>query len=174
MQPVNEHQGSGWQQLVLFFRVVLTDFMRNNCPYIAAGIAYWTLFSLFPLSLVGLSILSYSNSTPVEQTRMVEGIIEHIPVSKEYLLDIVSSVAEARGSLSTIAIAGLLFSGTAVFSAVRKGINHAWHVGQPHYFFLERAIDILMLIGVALLALSAAVLSTNVLGLAPLEETLYS
>ena len=85
MQPVNEHQGGGWQQSVLFTRIVLTDFMRNNCPYIAAGIAYWTLFSLFPLSLVGLSILSYSNSTPAEQTRMVEGIIEHIPVSTEYL-----------------------------------------------------------------------------------------
>lgn len=171
MRPVNEHQRGGWQQSVLFTRVVLTDFMRNNCPYIAAGIAYWTLFSLFPLSLVGLSILSHSNSTPAEQTRMVEGIIEHIPVSTEYLLDIVNSVAESRGALSTIAIIGLLFSGTAVFSAVRKGINHAWHVGQPHYFFLERAIDILMLIGVALLALSAAVLSTNVLGLAPLEKT---
>lgn len=102
---------------------------------------------------------------------MVEGIIEFIPVSADYLLDLVGSVAESRGALSTIAIIGLLFSGTAVFSAVRKGVNHAWHVGQPHYFFLERAIDILMLAGVGLLALFAAILSTNVLGLAPFEET---
>ena len=133
----------------MFTQVVVTDFMRNNCPYIAAGIAYWTLFSLFPLSLAGISILGYTNSTPEEQSRMVEGIIEHIPVSTDYLLDIVSSVAQSRGTLSTIAIIGLVFSGTAVFSAVRKGINHAWHVGQPHYFLIERAIDLLMLLGIA-------------------------
>ena len=161
----------GRKQIILFTRVVLTDFMRNNCPYIAAGIAYWALFSLFPLFLVGISILSYSHSSAEEQTGMVEGIIEYIPVSAEYLLDLVNSVAEARGTLSTIAIVGLLFSGTAVFSAVRKGINHAWHVGLPHHFILERAIDILMLAGVGLLALFAAILSTNVLGLAPFEET---
>ena len=132
MESAINQPGIGRQQIMLFTRVVLTDFMRNNCPYIAAGIAYWALFSLFPLFLVGISILSYSNSSPEEQTSMVEGIIEYIPVSAEYLLDLVSSVAESRGTLSTIAIAGLLFSGTAVFSAVRKGVNHAWHVSQPH------------------------------------------
>lgn len=171
MKPVNDETGNRWQQTLLFTRVVLTDFMRNNCPYIAAGIAYWTLFSLFPLSLVGISILSYTNSSPEEQTRMVESIIENFPVSADYLLDLVNSVSESRGTLGVIATIGLILSGTAVFSAVRKGINHAWHVGQPHFFFLERGIDLLMLLGVALLALFAAVLSTNVLGLAPLEET---
>ena len=171
MQPNAEQRASGWQQTVLFTRVVITDFMRNNCPYIAAGIAYWTLFSLFPLGLAEISILSYTNSTPEEQTTMVENIIENIPVSADYLLDLIDNVAQSRGTLSTLAIIGLVFSGTAVFSAVRKGINHAWHVGQPYYFFIERAIDLLMLLGVAVLALFAAVLSTNVLGLAPLEET---
>ncbi len=170
-QAGNGQAGNGWQQALLFTRVVLTDFMRNNCPYIAAGIAYWTLFSLFPLSLVGISILSYTNSSPDEQTKMVEGIIENFPVSADYLLDLVNSVSDSRGTLGIIATIGLILSGTAVFSAVRKGINHAWHVGQPHFFFLERGIDLLMLLGVALLALFAAVLSTNVLGLAPLEET---
>jgi len=171
MEPTTNRVGNGWQQALLFIRVVLTDFMRNNCPYIAAGIAYWSLFSLFPLSLVGVSILSYTNSSPEEQTGMVESIIENFPVSADYLLDLVNSVSESRGTLGVIATTGLIFSGTAMFSAVRKGINHAWHVGQPHFFFLERGIDLLMLLGVALLALFAAVLSTNVLGLAPLEKT---
>jgi membrane protein len=171
MQPNAEQQASGWQQTVLFTRVVIIDFMRNNCPYIAAGIAYWTLFSLFPLGLAGISIPSYTNSTPEEQTKMVASIVENIPVSADYLLDLIGSVAQSRGTLSIIAIIGLVFSGMAVFSAVRKGVNHAWHVSQPHYFFIERAIDLLMLLGVAMLALFAAVLSTNVLGLAPLEET---
>ncbi|MCY4625287.1 MAG: YihY/virulence factor BrkB family protein [Chloroflexi bacterium] len=147
---------------ILFIRVVVADFFSNNCPYMAAGIAYWTLFSIFPFSLAGVSILGYINSTSAEQERMVERIIANIPVSADYLLDLVQRVAEARGALSTIAILGLFLSSTAVFSAIRKGVNHAWHVTKPHPFFIGRGIDLLMLVGVALLALMAA---TNLVGL---------
>ena len=131
--------------------VALTDFSRNNCPYVAAGIAYWTLFSLFPLALAGISILGFLYATPEEQSRIVEGIIKLIPVSVDYLSRLVEDVTRQRGALGGMAIIGLLWTGSAVFAAVRKGINHAWHIGKPHYFLLERAIDFVMLLGVATL-----------------------
>ena len=93
---------------------------------------------------------------------MVARIIEQIPVSGDYVLDLVERVAEARGALSFIAVLGLLISGSAVFAAIRKGINHAWHVTRPHPFFIGRGIDLLMLVFVGLLALIAA---TNLVGL---------
>lgn len=147
---------------IIFIRVIISDFFSNNCPYMAAGIAYWTLFSIFPLSLAGVSLLGYLNQTPQEQERMVARIIEQIPVSADYVLNLVERVAEARGTLSLIAVLGLLISGSAVFAAIRKGINHAWHVTRPHPFFVGRGIDLLMLVFVGLLALIAA---TNLIGL---------
>ena len=147
---------------VIFVRVVIADFFSNNCPYMAAGIAYWTLFSVFPLSLAAVSLLGYVIATPESQERMVERIIEQIPVSADYVLDLVERVAEARGALSLVAVVGLLISGSAVFAAIRKGINHAWHVTRPHPFFIGRGIDMLMLVFVGLLALIAA---TNLIGL---------
>ena len=155
---------------ITLFQAALTDFMRNNCTYMAAGIAYWTLFSLFPLVLAGLSVLGFTSSTPEEQGRIVEGIIKVVPVSESYLAQTIEEVAHARGTVGALALIGLLFSGTAVFSAVRKGINHAWHIGQPQYFLLERAIDLVMLIGVAVLAFLVVVLSTNVLGVATADR----
>ena len=62
--------------LVWFIFVSLTDFMRNNSPYMAAGMAYWTLFSLFPLALAGISIIGYFFSTPSEQE--IVGLIKGI------------------------------------------------------------------------------------------------
>ena len=147
---------------VIFVRVVIADFFSNNCPYIAAGIAYWSLFSIFPLSLAAVSLLGYVISTPESQEQMVERIIEQIPVSADYVLNLVERVAEARGALSLVAVGGLLVSGSAVFAAIRKGINHAWHVTRPHPFFIGRGIDMLMLVFVGLLALIAA---TNMVGL---------
>ena len=147
---------------IIFIRVIISDFFSNNCPYMAAGIAYWTLFSAFPLSLAAVSLLGFANPTSIEQEEMVARIIEQIPVSGDYVLDLVERVAEARGALSFIAVLGLLISGSAVFAAIRKGINHAWHVTRPHPFFIGRGIDLLMLVFVGLLALIAA---TNLVGL---------
>ena len=147
---------------IIFVRVIISDFFSNNCPYMAAGIAYWTLFSAFPLSLAAVSLLGFANPTSIEQEEMVARIIEQIPVSGDYVLDLVERVAEARGALSFIAVLGLLISGSAVFAAIRKGINHAWHVTRPHPFFIGRGIDLLMLVFVGLLALIAA---TNLVGL---------
>ena len=147
---------------IVFVRVIISDFFSNNCPYMAAGIAYWTLFSAFPLSLAAVSLLGFANPTSIEQEEMVARIIEQIPVSGDYVLDLVERVAEARGALSFVAVLGLLISGSAVFAAIRKGINHAWHVTRPHPFFIGRGIDLLMLVFVGLLALIAA---TNLIGL---------
>ena len=143
----------------------LTDFTRNNCHYIAGGIAYWTLFSLFPLALAGIAIFSYVYTTPEEQDRIVEGIIELVPVSKDYLAGLIQEITRARETLGVLGIVGLLWAGTAVFSAVRKGINHAWHVRKPPYFLLERAIDLVMLLGVAALALVHVLFTTNLMGI---------
>ncbi len=147
---------------VIFVRVVISDFFSNNCPYMAAGIAYWTLFSIFPLSLAAVSLLGYVISTPEEQQEMVSRIIKQVPVSADYVLNLVQRVSETRGALSIFALIGLLVSSTAVFAAIRKGINHAWHVTRPHPFFVGRGIDMLMLLFVGLLAIIAG---TNLIGL---------
>ena len=160
-----------WRKVLKMLGVAMKDFSRNNCPYIAAGIAYWTLFSLFPLAMAAISILGFVYSAPEEQSRIVQGIVNVVPVSVDYLARLVEDVARARGALGGLALVGLLWTGTAVFSAVRKGVNHAWHIGRPHYFLVERAIDLAMLVGIAVLAFVQVVFSTNLLGLSDLAKS---
>ena len=149
----------------------LTDFTRSNCHYMAGGIAYWTLFSLFPLALAAFSILGYVYPTAEEQARMVDGIVQLVPVSEDYLSTLIQDVTRARGTLGMVAVVGLLWTGTSVFSAVRKGINHAWHVRRPAYFLLERAIDLAMLLGVAALAFVHVLFTTDLLGISSVVGT---
>ena len=158
------------QRAAALLHVALRDFTRNSCHYVAAGIAYWALFSLFPLALAAISIFSFIYTTPREQAPLVEGIVRLIPVSEEYLIDLIGGVAKARGTLGLVAIIGLLVPGAAVFAAVRKGINHAWHIGSPHPFLLQRAIDLIMLMSVVLLAFITVVFTTNTLGVGTLPE----
>ena len=151
--------------------VAFKDFIRNNCPYMAAGIAYWTLFSVFPLALAGIAIMGYFSPSPEQQVKIVEGIVGVFPVSEDEMGDLVQEIVDARGTLSLLAIVGFLWTGSAVFSAVRKGVNHAWHIRTPAYFLIERAIDFVMLLGVAALALAHIVFTTNLLGISTLASS---
>ena len=143
---------------------VLRDFSKNNGSYMAAGIAYWTLFSLFPLALAGISILGFFYPTPQEQGEIIERIIVLVPVSGDYLADLINSLARARGALGLLAIIGLLFSGAKVFAAIRRGINHVWDTDTPHSFMLARAIDFVMLLGAVALIAVVLVFGTMISG----------
>jgi uncharacterized BrkB/YihY/UPF0761 family membrane protein len=127
-----------WTRILTLSWETSKDFSRNGCSYVAAGIAYWALFSLFPLALAAISVLGFLYPTPVEQGRVAEEIIQQIPVSGDYLADLVSEVARSRGVLGTLAVAGLLLSGIRVFASVRRGINHAWNTGSSHTFLVAR------------------------------------
>ena len=162
---------SAWRRFFQMLGVALTDFTRSNTHYVAAGVAYWTLFSLFPLALASMSILGFFYDTPEDRSRIVQGIVDLVPVSEDYLGGLVDDVTRARGALGVLAILALVWTGTAVFSAVRKSINHAWHIREPHYFLHERAIDFAMLLGVAALAFVQVVFTTNLLGIAGLTQT---
>ncbi|MBI4201821.1 MAG: YihY/virulence factor BrkB family protein [Chloroflexi bacterium] len=155
---------------ITLLRLALMDFSRNNSPYMAAGMAYWALFSLFPLALATIAILAYRYPNPEDQEWIVQNILRVMPISRDYLAQVIQDVSQGRGALSILAIIGLLWTGTAVFSAVRKGINHAWHIGRPPYFLLERATDFAMLLGVAVLAFIMVAFTTNLVGLSTLAN----
>ena len=145
-----------------FARSVFTDFSINNCSYFSAGIAYWTLFSLFPLALASISVLGFFYPEPEQQVEIIDRLIELIPVSGGYLADLINSLASARNELGLLAIIGLLFSGGKVFASVRRGINHVWGTDAPHSFMLARAIDSIMLLVVVLLVAIILVFGSGV------------
>jgi len=131
--------------LIWFIYISLTDFMRNNSPYMAAGMAYWTLFSLFPLALAGISIIGYFFPTQSEQEIVVDSVMSILPVSKEYITSVVSETLSKRGTLGVLATVGLLWTGASMFAAMRKSVAHVWRIAKPQNIFVQRGTDLLMI-----------------------------
>ena len=131
---------------IWFIFVSLTDFMRNNSPYMAAGMAYWTLFSLFPLALAGISTIGYFFSTPSEQEIVVDSVMSILPVSKDYLTNVVSETLSKRGTLGMLGTVGLLWTGASMFAAMRKSVAHVWRIAKPQNIFVQRGTDLLMIV----------------------------
>jgi membrane protein len=144
----------------LFFRDVTNEFLTDNCPHLAASISFYVLLSLFPLTLALVSVLGFISHSPDMQARVINGIGNFLPVSRDFITSSIQSVVSTRAVTGVIAVIGLIIAGNAVFTAVRKSVNAAWGIRQPRPFLTERLVEFGMLLGAAILfLLSIAVTS---------------
>ena len=141
-------------RISLFCWDTINEFLDKNCPYIAGAIAFYTLFSMFPLLLAIISVLGYLSPTTLEeQQELAMRTADIIPVSSDFIGETVSSVFRARVVTGIVSILGLLWAATVVFGAIRKGINAAWGITKPRPFLKERLIDFGLVIGAGILLL---------------------
>lgn len=124
----------------------------------AAGITYFALISIFPMALVGLSVAGFVYSGAEDQQRLLDDIMDHLPIDeasgREDLEGVITSVVEARGTLGVIGILSALYTGSALFTAVRVALNGIFRGEKPRPFFIGKLIDIAMVVlfGALLLA----------------------
>ena len=144
----------------------MNDFLGKNCPYIAGAIAFYTLFSIFPLFLAIISVLGYvlGSRGEAEQLELARSIAAVLPVSSEYVSQEVQGVVSARAITGAASILGFLWAATSVFAAIRKGINAAWGIRRARPFLKERMIDFALVLGAGMVLLGV-LFSPTVLGL---------
>ena len=122
---------------------IVHDFLTFNVPHMAASIAFWGLFSMFPMVLAVIIItgdfLSYD--------AFIERVGNAIPVSRDFITDTLINISADWPYTGTVAVIGLVWASLAVFSATRKGINAAWAIFRPRSFMRERVIDFSLMLG---------------------------
>ena len=121
-------------------------FLTRNCHYIAAAIAFYTLFSFFPLVLA-VTFFFQGISENVDELNLAKGIAGVVPVSTGFLVQTVEGVAGSRAVTGSLGLIGLIWASTSAFTAIRKGINTAWGVQKPRAFLSERLLDFGLAIG---------------------------
>lgn len=134
----------------------------------AAGMAYYAVFSLFPLLLAliagGTYVLDLERAD-VRQ-RVLQLITEAIPVSRQLIERNIDQVLEARGTVGLIGLVGALWSGSGVFTILSTHINRAWPESEPRGFFRQRLVAFGM-VGTLGILLVASVIASTVLSLLP-------
>ena len=139
---------------MLFCTDAVNDFLNKNCPYLAAAISFYALFSFFPLVLAFISIAGFVLNSPEEQAKLAREIAEVIPVETEFIAGTVEGVVSARALTGIASAIGLLWASSAAFGAVRKGINAAWGIRKTRPFLRERLMDFTLALGFGLLMMS--------------------
>ena len=124
-------------RFVLFCTDAVNDFLNKNCPYVAAAIAFYSLFSFFPLVLAIISIYGFVLGPQAEGSKLAQDIAEVVPVSTEFVSTTVRGVVSARTITGIASVIALLWASSAAFAAMRKGINAAWGITRTRPFLRE-------------------------------------
>ena len=137
------------------------DFLRDDCTSMAAGIAYYGLFSVFPLLLGLIALLGLLLEPTQVQKRLLEMTSQVFPASADLVRQNIEAVVASRGAIGLISVLGLFWSASALFAAIRKSLNRAWNVERERPFLKQKLIELSMAAGVGALFLVSVTMSST-------------
>jgi len=139
---------------ILFARVMHGSFLTFNLAKgseAAAGISYYTLFSMFPLLLCFVAVGSFFVDQSTVENELIQFLPTVFPVSQDLIINNIQQVFKSRGVVSALSILGLLWTATSVFSVIIRNINAAWPSASPHSFIRMRLWSLAIIAALALL-----------------------
>ncbi len=128
----------------------------------AAIISYYTLFSVFPLILGLVALSGVFLEQGIVRDRIIEAVSQYAPGSTDLIRRNIEDVVTSRGSAGAVSVAGLLWAATAIFSAIRRGMNQAFEVEQERPLLRQKALELSMVLGVGVLFLGSVVVTAAV------------
>jgi membrane protein len=151
-----------WSRLSTLASRTAGEFKRDHCSHLAAGIAYYALFAIFPLLVFIAGMTGLFVRDADAEREVVDAILDSLPVEEDdSRADVQEAVHElAGGSSGLVGLAGLVvtaWSASALFGAVRRSINIAYDVEAYRPAIQQKLVDLGLVAGVGLFfALSIA------------------
>jgi membrane protein len=131
---------------ILAFRSVKA-FFEDSCSQRAAALSYYVLFSLFPLMILSVGIISFFLRDQSLQQDIVDQIMKNIPLSQDEgranVSEALRNVASDQGgAIGIIGLIGMAWSGSALFGVLRSSLNVVFKVEQRRPLLIQKLFDI--------------------------------
>lgn len=155
---------------------------QDHAKDLAAAIAFWAFFSVFPLLIGILSLAGYFLQSSELQARIYEVMTDVLPGSASLVRDNLEAVVQHRGTMSWVGIGGLLWTASKGFGAITRAVNRALGAKRTHhfllskvrYFFMAVAVSVLMITSIAITLALEIVLEPSFLTRFGLEAVEFS
>jgi len=153
-----------WPSLKRFLGIlpkVYREFVKDDGGFLAAGIAFYALLSLFPMVLVGILILSLilpvTGDAQTYSWQMAQLYLP--PDAVDYVKKTISSLQGQTTQAGIFGLIALLWSGRHLFRALELGLHRAWEIPVRRSFFRGNLLAIALMLLCALLTLGVGILT---------------
>lgn len=156
------------------FTIILNSFRRFLAAHATEGassIAYYALFSVFPLLVFLIAVATSLIADETVMTFIFDFIEQTLPL---YFQDLIKGNIEQalalRGSVQIVSTIGLLWGASGVFTAITHNIDRAWHIPERRNFIFSRLVGLGMIASITTGLFVLWFLSTTLVKLLPALE----
>jgi len=120
--------------------------LKPGSAITAAAIAYFALFSLFPLTLLSISIASFNLGPLMDQQLIVQKLEFIAPALGQLLGQNIDEIIRARGPVTSVALVGLIWSASTIFYTLTQTLNEIWGNKRSRPVWKRRGLAILFVL----------------------------
>jgi len=136
------------------------EYQRDDVPRMGAALAYYTLFSLFPLLLLVISLVGYLLKAGVSlavhaEGRLLEVVSLTLPQAGHFLAEALQTAESRSGEVGLVGMVILLWSAANVFAQLDRTFQVIWDVQDSPPFWRSPLVGFLMVFMIFLLLLVA-------------------
>jgi len=140
----------------------IEDLFRDRLPQYAASISFHVLFSLFPLTIVLVSIFGLVLQDDDLRQRVIDELVDVLPVSESGQENVASSIegiATPLSAIGLISLIALIWGASGMMTSLRVGLETALNVDRGRPAAHAKLVDFALLAIVGLLVLLVVGLS---------------
>ncbi len=135
-------------------------FSKSRATQAAAGLAYYTFFSIFPLMLLLILIGSFFLDRQNMLQRVTQAVQGVLPVPQQFIVQNLQQVLKARAAVGVFVLVSFLWSASGMFSNLAYEINKAWPEAKERGLVQSHLIGIDMVLGLTGLLILSIVLDS--------------
>lgn len=124
----------------------IRDTLKPESAVTAAAIAYFSLFSLFPIILLSIAIASFSLGPLMDQQQIVLMLEFIAPALSQLVGQNIEGIIEARGPVTSFALLGLIWSASTIFYTLTQTLNSIWGQRRNRPLWKRRGLAILFVL----------------------------
>jgi membrane protein len=158
-------QDDATQELPHYLRKAASNFFRFGSRQ-AAALAYYAIFSVFPLALLLAVVISKILGPTAAQEQVVNALSIFLPGDASQVLQTnVSQALDQGGSFTLVAIAGLIWSALGLFSNITSSLDMIFNVPARRSLWRQRLVGLFMAL-ILVVLVTASFVTSGVLRLA--------
>lgn len=120
--------------------------LQPDTAITAAAIAYFALLSIFPITLLSISIASISLGPAMDQQIIIQRIEFIAPALRQLLGQNIDEIIKARGPVTAFALVGLIWSASTIFYTFTHILNEIWGLKKQRAVWKRRGLAILFVL----------------------------
>ena len=139
---INEYTG-GWLGILAS---AANEALKPDTAITAAAIAYFALFSIFPITLLSIAIASFSFGPSMDRQLIIQRLEFIAPALGQLLGQNIDEIIKARGPVTSVALVSLIWSASTVFYTFTHTLNEIWGVKKRRAVWKRRGLAILFVL----------------------------